>query len=219
VTDRGHERGRVTYTVGIIGGISQWLARAHDCNGFLTQVMSDGSVRSIVVVSLPDGRLAGAQRGSLTLGWRPKGYYIINPSLTGQRNGEITTSFDHVFVHALLDRTSVYRLITPSILFLCNAWVSEAQNSLWLEKEVARIGLRRVQARQRRSIRSPCWIVMFFFYDFLTGTCRSFPLERFQAPREKESFVIDSVFIPITDSQTQEADAVQLRFFSSNQYC
>ena len=76
---------------------------------------------------------------------------------------------------------------------------------------MARIGLRRVQARQRRSIRSLCMIVMFFFYNFLTGTFRSFPLERFQAPREKESFVIDSVFIPITDSQTQEADAVQLR--------
>ena len=52
---------------------------------------------------------------------------------------------------------------------------------------------------------------MTFLYHQLTGTFWSFPLERFQAPREKESFVIDSVFIPIPNCQTQEADALQLR--------
>jgi hypothetical protein len=51
----------------------------------------------------------------------------------------------------------------------------------------------------------------FFFYYLLTGAFRSFPLERFQAPREKESFVIDGVFVPIPNFQTQEVDAIQLR--------
>jgi hypothetical protein len=51
----------------------------------------------------------------------------------------------------------------------------------------------------------------FFFNHLLIGASRSFPLERFQAPREKESFVIDSIFIPVPDSQTQKTDAIQLR--------
>ena len=130
-----------------------------------------------------------------------------------RRNCE-TTTHDDVFVRGFLYCTSVYRVITSSLLFLGNARVSEAQNSLGLKKEVARISVRRVQAREQHSIRSPCGIVTFFFYHLLTGPFRSFPLERFQAPREKESFVIDSVFIPIPDSQTQEADALQLRLVS-----
>ena len=50
-----------------------------------------------------------------------------------------------------------------------------------------------------------------FPYDLLTGAFWSLPLERFQAPREKESFVINSTFVPIPNFQTQEVDAIQLR--------
>ena len=50
-----------------------------------------------------------------------------------------------------------------------------------------------------------------FLYRLLTGAFRSFSFERFQAPREKESLVIDGVFITVPDFQTQEVDAIQLR--------
>lgn len=45
-------RVRDTYTVGIIGGISQRLARAHDRNRFLAIVRPDRSVRSTLVPSV-----------------------------------------------------------------------------------------------------------------------------------------------------------------------
>ena len=57
-------------------------------------------------------------------------------------NGEL----QHVFIHFLLYRTSVHRVITSSLLLLSHTWVSEAQDSLWHKKEVARISLRRIQA-------------------------------------------------------------------------
>jgi hypothetical protein len=111
---------------------------------------------------------------------------------------------DHdVRLCVFLDRTSIYRIITSSLLFFRDARVSEAENSLGLKKEVACIGLRRVQARQYRSIRSARRIIMFLLLPFFQlGTFRSLPLECYQAPRKKESFIIDRVFFHIADSQT-----------------
>ena len=164
---------------------------------------------------MPDGRLADEQGGQF--GWafqstlynQPRERRGLGAPLVGERR--TATRRQHVFIRFLLYRTSVHRVITSSLLLLSHTWVSEAQDSLWHKKEVARISLRRIQACQQRSLRSPCRIVTFFFYYLLTGTFRSFPLERFQAPREKESFVIDSVFVPIPNFQTQEVDAIQLR--------
>lgn len=63
----GHERDAKAYTVGIIGRISQWLARTHDRNSFSSQIRSDEGVRCILG-SLPDGRLADEQGGQLGMG-------------------------------------------------------------------------------------------------------------------------------------------------------
>jgi len=75
-----------------------------------------------------------------------------------------TTRRQHVFIRFLLYCTSVHRVISSSLLLLSSTWVSEAQNSLWHEKEVARNRLRRVQACQQCSIRSPCRILTSFFF-------------------------------------------------------
>lgn len=77
-----------------------------------------------------------------------------------------TTTHD-VRLRAFLDRTSIYRIITSSLLFFRDARVSEAENPLGFKKEVACISLRRIQARQCRSIhRSVHWIITFFSSPF-----------------------------------------------------
>jgi hypothetical protein len=106
---------------------------------------------------------------------------------------------DHVVLCAFLHCASSCRVITSSLLFFRNALVSEAENSFGVKKKMACIGLRRIQARQQRSIRSVRRIITV---SFLLGTIRSLPLECFQAPRKKESFVIDRTFFPIADCQT-----------------
>ena len=73
----------------------------------------------------------------------------------------------HVHLRVSLDRTSIYRVITSFLLFFRDARVSEAENSLGLKKKMARISLRRVEARQYPSIRSGRRIItrfpLFFF--------------------------------------------------------
>jgi hypothetical protein len=132
-------------------------------------------------------------------------YYIIShsPSPSSAYSLALAAHEEHVFIRAFLYRTSIYRVVTSSLLFLCSARISEAQNSLGHEKEVACNSFGRIQARQQSSTRYPCRLVTiyFSFYHF-TGTLWSFPLERFQATWKKESFVIDGVFIPISDGQT-----------------
>ena len=86
-------------------------------------------------------------------------YYIIN---------RFRDRDHHVRLCVFLDRTSIYRIITPPLLFFRDARVSEAENSLGLKKEVACISLRHFQARQYRSIRSDRWIIKFFFLPFST---------------------------------------------------
>ena len=86
--------------------------------------------------------------------------YIINPFPRPRRHD------DHVRLRVFLDRTSIYRVITSSFLFFRDPRVSETENSLGLEKEVACISLRRVQARQYRSIRSVRQIIMILSSPF-----------------------------------------------------
>ena len=116
------------------------------------------------LVLVPDGRCLS---GSGQLLYRqptrgPTVDYIINPFPRPRRH-------DHVRLRVFLDRTSIYRVITSSFLFFRDARVSEAENSLWLKKEVACIGLRHVQARQYRSTRSVRQIIMFFLLRFSTS--------------------------------------------------
>ena len=100
--------------------------------------------------------LSGSGRGRLR--GRTKVDYIINPRHDPDP--------DHVRLRVILDRTSIYRVVTSSLLFFRDARVPEAENSLGLKKEVACISLRRVQARQYRSIRSVRRIIMFFLLPF-----------------------------------------------------
>lgn len=166
------------YTVGITGRIGQRLARTHDRNSFLAQIRSDGGVRSFLG-SLPDGRLADGRGGQL--GRRQFQSTLYNQPVHDMRRGltcwlakrTAATRRQHVFFRFLLYGTSVHRAITSSLLHFSNTWVSEAQNSLWHKKEVARISLRRVQACQRHSIRSPCQVVTCFL---LLPTHRHIPV-------------------------------------------
>jgi hypothetical protein len=88
--------------------------------------------------------------------------YIINPFR------DLRVRDRHVRLRVFLDRTSIYRVITSSLFFFRDARISEAENSLGLKKEVACISLRRVQARQYRSISSVRWIIMFFLRPLST---------------------------------------------------
>jgi hypothetical protein len=85
--------------------------------------------------------------------------YIIDPSRDRDHH-------NHVRLCGFLDRTSIYRVITSSLLLFRDTRISEAKNSLGLKKEVACISLRRVQARQYRSIRSVRRIITFFLRPF-----------------------------------------------------
>ena len=102
--------------------------------------------------------LSGSGRGRLR--GRTKVDYIINP------RPDPDPDHDHVRLRVFLDRTSIYRVVTSSFLLFRDARVPEAENSLGLKKEVACISLRRVQARQYRSIRSVRRIIMFFLLPF-----------------------------------------------------
>jgi hypothetical protein len=88
--------------------------------------------------------------------------YIIKPF----RATDPDHDHNHVRLRVFLDRTSIYRVITSSLLFFRDARVPEAENPLGFKKEVACIGLRHVQARQYRSIRSVRRIIMFFLLPF-----------------------------------------------------
>jgi ribosomal protein L35 len=97
-----------------------------------------------------------------------KAHYIINPCATRTCSSvgwwRTATRRQHVFIRFLLYRTSVNRVITSSLLLLSNTRVSEAQNTLWHEEEVARISLRRIQACEQRSICSSCRILTSSFF-------------------------------------------------------
>lgn len=69
--------------------------------------------------------------------------YIINPPRDRDHHHDVRLC-------VLLDRTSIYRVVTSFLLFFRDARISEAEDSLGVKKEVACIGLRRVQARQCR---------------------------------------------------------------------
>lgn len=89
-------------------------------------------------------------------------YYIINQDLYATGAPTPTRQLHiHVLVRVFLHGASIYRVITSSLLFLSNAQIPEAENSLGHKKEVACISLWPVQARQRRSNRSTCRIVTF----------------------------------------------------------
>jgi hypothetical protein len=92
------------------------------------------------------------------------------PTRGGTRVDYIINHFrdHHVRLRVFLDCTSIYRIITSSLLLFRDARLSEAENSLGLKKEVACISLRHVQARQYCSIRSVRWIIMFFLLPFST---------------------------------------------------
>ena len=102
------------------------------------------------------------------INWHSKAHYIINPCATrtcfSAAGWRRTATRQHVFNRFLPYRTPVNRVIASSLLLLSNAWVSEAQNSLWHKKEVARIGIRRIQACEQRSICSSCWILTSSFF-------------------------------------------------------
>jgi hypothetical protein len=68
--------------------------------------------------------------------------YVINPFR--DRDCDYNYDFYHVRLCVFLERTSIYRVITSSLLFFRDARISKAENSLGLKKEVACISLRRV---------------------------------------------------------------------------
>jgi len=88
-----------------------------------------------------------------------------------------------VLVHA-----SAVRGVDSSVLHVGVARLPKAKDTLGHKKEVAGNSFRCFQA----------------------STCRSFALKRHQASRKEELFVVDRIFIAITNSEAQEANAVQL---------
>jgi len=91
-----------------------------------------------------------------------------------------------------LVRASVVRGVSSSILHVCVTQLPKAKDTFGNKKEVAGNS----------------------FWCFQTSTCRSFALERYQASRKEELSIVDRIFIPITNSEAQEANAVQLSLIS-----
>jgi hypothetical protein len=116
------------------------------------------------------------------VGRRGQGCYVIGSLLSCD-----------VLVHA-----SFVRGVDSSVLHVCLTQLPKAEDTFGHKKEVAGNSFRCFQASQSHTDNP----FICLHSNFLsTGTCWSFALERYQASRKEKPFVVDRIFIPITNSE------------------